>query len=264
MEHAPNTPSTATSAVRPDDLRQRLAGSRTVVLAWVATGKGPSVGSSGTLVVATRAGAVASGRLPDELCLEVLRYATTQDLGRLGRTGKAMRTLSLRELTRLPGDWRLHRMPAPDGCVYFYSASHYHAQREKPTRADLPPQRRMGSSHMHPYPVWCEPVHRAPLPATSRYRMPADYRLDRTTLIVPADYYWESKHLRTAQWERPSYADKPHMNRQNEGTDIMEQMIMRVHPDVIARGSWHGGSYGLEHGGGENYEALARDCEPAE
>lgn len=255
MEHAPHAPSTATSAVRPDDLRQRLAGCCTVVLAWVATGEGPSVGSSGTLVVATRAGAVASGRLPDDLCLEVLRYAMTQDLGRLGRTGTAMRTLSLRELTRLPGDWRLHRMPAPDRRVYFYSASHRHAQWEKPTRADLPPQRRMGSSHMHPYPVWCEPVHRAPLPATSRYRMPADYRLEG----VQEFYYWESKDLRTAQWERPFYADKPHMNKQNEGSDIMEQMIKRTHPDILSSGY-----YDREHGGGENYEALARDGEPAE
>jgi hypothetical protein len=85
--------------------------------------------------------------------------------------------------------------------------------------------------------------------------MPADYRLEG----VQEFYYWESKDLRTAQWERPFYADKPHMNKQNEGSDIMEQMIKRTHPDILSSGY-----YDREHGGGENYEALARDGEPAE
>ena len=49
------------------------------------------------------------------------------------------RDLSLRELTRLPGDWEVRRMGAPDHRVYFRSVAHERAQWEKPTRAAPPP-----------------------------------------------------------------------------------------------------------------------------
>ena len=41
--------------------------------------------ASGTLAVPRRAGAA----LPNDVSLKVFRFATTQDLGRLGRTGTA-------------------------------------------------------------------------------------------------------------------------------------------------------------------------------
>ena len=91
--------------------------------------------ASGTLAVPRRAGAA----LPNDVSLKVFRFATTQDLGRLGRTGTAWRDLSLRELTRLPGDWEVRRMAAPDHRVYFRSVAHERAQWEKPTRAAPPP-----------------------------------------------------------------------------------------------------------------------------
>ena len=91
--------------------------------------------ASGTLVVQRRG----EKTLPVDVSLKVLRFATTQDLGRLGRAGTAWRDLSLRELTRLPGDWQLRRMAAPDHRVYFRSVAHERAQWEKPTRAAPPP-----------------------------------------------------------------------------------------------------------------------------
>ena len=91
--------------------------------------------ASGTLAVPRRAGAA----LPNDVSLKVFRFATTQDLGRLGRTGTAWRDLSLRELTRLPGDWEVRRMAAPDHRVYFRNVAHERAQWEKPTRAAPPP-----------------------------------------------------------------------------------------------------------------------------
>ena len=54
--------------------------------------------ASGSLVVPMRGGKT----LPVDVSLKVLRFATTQDLGRLGRAGTAWRALSLQELTRLP------------------------------------------------------------------------------------------------------------------------------------------------------------------
>ena len=83
--------------------------------------------ASGTLVVQRRG----EKTLPVDVSLKVLRFATTQDLGRLGRAGTAWRDLSLRELTRLPGDWEVRRMGAPDHRVYFRSVLHERAQWEK-------------------------------------------------------------------------------------------------------------------------------------
>ena len=54
--------------------------------------------TSGTLVVPMRGGKT----LPVDVSLKVLRFATTQDLGCLGRANTSWRDLSLRELTRLP------------------------------------------------------------------------------------------------------------------------------------------------------------------
>ena len=82
---------------------------------------------SGTVIVHARSGD-ASKALPDELCRIVLRFASAPVLGRFGRTGTAMRTLSLRALTQLPGDWEVRRMPAPDRRVYFTSVAHRRAQ----------------------------------------------------------------------------------------------------------------------------------------
>ena len=73
------------------------------------------------------------------MSLKVLRFASTQDLGCLGRANTTWRDLSLRELTRLPGDWQLRRMGAPDHRVYFRSVAHERAQWEKPSRAAPPP-----------------------------------------------------------------------------------------------------------------------------
>ena len=91
--------------------------------------------ASGTLVVPTRGGKT----LPTDVSLKVLRFASTQDLGCLGRANTTWRDLSLRELTRRPGDWQLRRMGAPDHRVYFRSAAHERAQWEKPSRAAPPP-----------------------------------------------------------------------------------------------------------------------------
>ena len=56
--------------------------------------------ASGTTIVPMRGGKT----LPVDVSLKVLRFATTQDLGRLARASTAWRDLNLRELTRLPGD----------------------------------------------------------------------------------------------------------------------------------------------------------------
>ena len=98
--------------------------------------------ASGTLVVQRRG----EKTLPVDVSLKVLRFATTQDLGCLGRTGTAWRDLSLRELTRLPGDWEVRRMAAPDHRVYFRSVAHERAQWEKPTRAVRKRRRRRQTS----------------------------------------------------------------------------------------------------------------------
>merc|ERR1712196_462109 len=91
--------------------------------------------ASGTLLVPMRGGKT----LPTDVSLKVLRFASTQDLGCLGRANTTWRDLSLRELTRLPGDWEVRRMAAPDHRVYFRSVAHERAQWEKPTRATPPP-----------------------------------------------------------------------------------------------------------------------------
>ena len=91
--------------------------------------------ASGTLLVPMRGGKT----LPTDVSLKVLRFASTQDLGCLGRANTTWRDLSLRELTRLPGDWQLRRMGAPDHRVYFRSVAHERAQWEKPSRAAPPP-----------------------------------------------------------------------------------------------------------------------------
>ena len=54
--------------------------------------------ASGTVIIPRQG----SKTLPVDVSLKVLRFATTQDLGRLGRAGTAWRDLTLRELTRLP------------------------------------------------------------------------------------------------------------------------------------------------------------------
>ena len=65
-----------------------------------------AVGSTGTVFIATRCDALDDLRkvLPEAIGLEVLRFLDTRDLGRLGRTGTVLRTLSLRSLMQLPGD----------------------------------------------------------------------------------------------------------------------------------------------------------------
>ena len=50
------------------------------------------------MIVPARSGDACQA-LPDELCRIVLRFASAPVLGRFGRTGTAMRTLSLRALT---------------------------------------------------------------------------------------------------------------------------------------------------------------------
>ena len=101
---------------------------------------------SGTLVVQRRG----EKTLPVDVSLKVLRFATTQDLGRLGGTGTAWRDLSLRELTRLPGDWQLRRMAAPDHRVYFRSVLQERAQWEKPTKAAPPPAVEYSGADVYP------------------------------------------------------------------------------------------------------------------
>ena len=158
---------------------------------------------SGTLVVPMRGGATGDlgTALPDDLCIEVLRFATTQDLGRLGRTGTAWRNLSLRALTQLPGDWQLRRMGAPDCRIYFRTAAHQRAQWEKPTRAaERPP-----FDVFDPFPpahAW--PVRSAP-PPRHVGGPPGDWKSSR----VHGDEFWFSYNLNVSQWERPCYEDAP-------------------------------------------------------
>jgi hypothetical protein len=183
--------------------------------------------ASGTLVVPTRAGAADDLRtaLPDEMCLEVLRFATTQDLGRLGRTGTAWRNLSLRELTRLPGDYQLRRMGWPDHRVYFQSVVHGRAQWEKPSRA-VPPRALDPNLDMYP-PQHFWPLRPAPPPRQTA-GAPGDWWNNKRSideyqgtwrLPKRGEVYWFSYHLRTSQWERPCYEDAPlpggHITRAN-------------------------------------------------
>lgn len=163
-----------------------------------------------TVVIAVRASAVDNLRraLPNEMCFEVMRFLTTGELGRLGRTGSAVRALSLQWLTQLPGDYRLSRMLPPDRRVYFRSDAHRRAQWEKPTRALPPPLfERTGS-------VWFCQVS-APLPSFNE-QPPGDYTAmescDRRT-------YWVSDGLYATQWERPCYGDLPDICQYHRRSD---------------------------------------------
>ena len=161
---------------------------------------------SSTVIVPARSGD-ACQTLPNELCLEVLRFSSAYDLGRLGRTGTKMRTLSLRVLTQLPGDWQLRRMPAPDRRVYFTSTAHRRAQWEKPARAAAPPPavivdpRDTVTARLPYYGARSRP---APPPRQTGCP-PGDWKMNR----VDGDVFWFSYNLRVSQWERPCYEDAP-------------------------------------------------------
>ena len=156
--------------------------------------------ASGTVIVPARSGN-ACQTLPDELCLEVLRFSSAYDLGRLGRTGTAMRTLSLRALAQLPGDWQLRRMGAPDHRVYFRTAARHRAQWEKPTRAA---ERPLFDVVDHHPPAHAWPVRPVP-PPRHVGGPPGDWKSSR----VHGDEFWFSDNLNVSQWERPCYEDAP-------------------------------------------------------
>ena len=156
--------------------------------------------ASGTVIVPMRGGN-ACQTLPDELCLEVLRFSSAYDLGRVGRTGTTMRTLSLRALTQLPGDWQLRRMGAPDHRVYFRTAARHRAQWEKPTRAA---ERPLFDVVDHHPPAHAWPVRPAP-PPRHVGGPPGDWKSSR----VHGDEFWFSYNLNVSQWERPCYEDAP-------------------------------------------------------
>jgi len=141
--------------------------------------------ASGTVIVPARSGN-ACQTLPDELCLEVLRFSSAYDLGRLGRTGTTMRTLSLRALVQLPGDWEVRRMPAPDRRVYFTSDAHQRAQWEKPSRADVPPPP-VDADWDDPHPPQYHWPERPPPPRNEMYP-PGDWMSTR----FDGDVFWFS------------------------------------------------------------------------
>ena len=160
--------------------------------------------ASGTVIVPARSGDACQA-LPDELCRIVLRFASAPVLGRFGRTGTAMRTLSLRALTQLPGDWEVRRMPAPDRRVYFTSVTHRRTQWEKPARAEPPPNiadpRETASARIPHYGARLTP---AP-PPRQMGCPPGDWKTTR----FDGDVFWFSYNLRVSQWERPCYEDAP-------------------------------------------------------
>ena len=168
--------------------------------------------ASGTVIVPARSGN-ACQILPDELCLEVLRFSSAYDLGRLGRTGTTMRTLSLRALTQLPGDWVLRRMGKgvnsskvscpQDRRVYFTSDANQRAQWEKPSRADVPPPP-VDADWDDPHPPQYHWPERPPPPRMEMYP-PGDWMSTR----FDGDVFWFSYNLRVSQWDRPCYEDAP-------------------------------------------------------
>ena len=182
-----------------------------------------AVGSTGTVFIATRCDALDDLRkaLPEAIGLEVLRFLDTRDLGRLGRTGTALRTLSLRSLMQLPGDYRLQRMAAPDRRVFFRSDAHKHVQWEKPTRAKPPPLPCLDpTGRAQNYPPWITELG-ASAPATKRVEHLCDYRSRELYDFQYVDYsdldptqehkFWQSVDLRHSQWELPCYEDLPNI-----------------------------------------------------